>query len=373
MACWEMFGYAVSKNDRKITYVAPTYQQARDIAWEELKKICRPLTISAHESRLELTIKTQHGGQSLISLRGWESIETIRGQRNDFLVLDEVAMMRNFWSNWHEVLRPTLTDTKGESLFLSTPQGFNHFYDLFNQQDTDQDYKSFHFTSYDNPHIPAEELDKAKQELTEDRFAQEYLADFRKTQGLIYKEFIRAKHVTHEIPEEGEKFLGIDWGYVHPTVILTLVRDSLGIIYVTDEWVRSGKTTAEACEYAATLGARYSYPDPARPDSNEELSRAGVYVKEVNKDVVKGIDSVRNAFKNGRLLISYTCKNLIAELESYAYKENSEEPIKENDDCVDALRYAIFMQAPARSLFKRDVVRKRPESRRQMVNSVSGY
>jgi hypothetical protein len=64
-------------------------------------------------------------------------------------------------------------------LFISSPKGFNHFYDLYNLEAKDKDYKSFHFTSYDNPFIPRDEIDKASKELTEDRFAQEYLADFR--------------------------------------------------------------------------------------------------------------------------------------------------------------------------------------------------
>src|SRR3990167_7035651 len=112
-----------------------------------------------------------------------------RGKKNDFIIPDEVASYRNFWTGWKEVLRPTLTDTQGEGLFLSTPKGYNHFYDLCNLELIDTDYKSFHYTTYDNPHIPVDEIEKAKKELTEDRFAQEYLADFRKTQGLVYKEF----------------------------------------------------------------------------------------------------------------------------------------------------------------------------------------
>ncbi len=109
-------------------------------------------------------------------LRGWEAIETLRGQSVDFIVLDEVAMYRNFWRTWQEVIRPTLTDRKGRAMFISTPKGFNHFYDLYNLQEEDSDFKSFQFTTYDNPHIPVEEIDKAKQELTEDRFYQEYMA-----------------------------------------------------------------------------------------------------------------------------------------------------------------------------------------------------
>lgn len=73
-----------------------------------------------------LPVKDEHGNELLsqIILRGWEAVETLRGQSFDFLVLDEVASMRNFWMGWNEVLSPTLTDRAGDALFISTPKGF---------------------------------------------------------------------------------------------------------------------------------------------------------------------------------------------------------------------------------------------------------
>ena len=204
----------------RVCYVAPTYQQARDIAWEALRKELHQVG-KINESRLEIELVN---GSKLV-LRGWESIETLRGQKFDFIVLDEIAMMRNFWLSWQEVIRPTLTDTKGEAIFISTPKGFNHFYDLYNFQTRDIDFKSFHFTTYDNPHIPRDEIDKAKKELTEDRFAQEYLADFRKSEGLVYKEFNRFRHVFKKGPKEEtiiNIFGGVDFGYTNPCGVITI-------------------------------------------------------------------------------------------------------------------------------------------------------
>lgn len=355
LAAEEIKGKALAKPSR-IVYIAPTYQQARDIAWEYLKKELQPIIITANESRLEIRVRTIKGGESLIVLRGWESIETLRGQAFDFLVVDEVAMMRNFWINWQEVLRPTLTDTKGEVLFISTPKGFNHFYDLFNLQEKDSDYKSFHFTTYDNPFIPEEEIEKAKKEITDDRFAQEYLADFRKSSGLVYKEFERGRHTFEKLPQRQylETIAGVDFGYTNPTCVLVAKRDYDNNFWITTEWYKTGKTNTEIIEYAKTLGANKFYPDPAEPDRIEEMRRAGLNVQEVNKDVEKGIDSVRELLKTFRLHISRECLNLIQEFETYSYPEKKEDknepeaPIKENDHCLDALRYMIFMQSPIR-------------------------
>ena len=189
LAIEEIKGKALAIEDARIAYIAPTYQQARDIAWEGLKRELAPIIVNINESRLELKVRNVKGGESLIVLRGWESIETLRGQKFHFIVIDEVSSMRAFFEKWDEVLRPTLTDYRGECLFISTPKGYNHFYELFMKEKTDPDYKSFHFTTKGNPHIPHDEIIKAQHELPENRFAQEYMADFKKTEGLVYKEF----------------------------------------------------------------------------------------------------------------------------------------------------------------------------------------
>ncbi len=348
----EIKGKALGKASR-ICYIAPTYQQARDIAWEVFKNELRPIIKNINEARLEIKTRTQGEGESLIVLRGWESIETLRGQQFDFIVIDEIAQMRNFWLNWQEVIRPTLTDTKGEALFISTPKGFNHFYDLYNKENEDKDYKSFHFTTYDNPFVPKEEVDKAAEELTEDRFAQEYLADFRKTEGLVYKEFSRDRHLYggEDIPNKSESIAGIDFGFTNPTAVIHITKDTDNNYWVTSEWYKTKRTDKQIAEYVDSCKFNAVYPDPESPSAIEELNQRGINVVEVikNKDSVKvGINLVRELFKQNKLHIHTSCENLISELETYSYADkrpdhNEEEnPIKENDHALDALRYALM-------------------------------
>jgi PBSX family phage terminase large subunit len=336
----------------KIAYIAPTYQQARDIAWQMLIKELKPQ--KPNESRLEFKIK-----DSLIQLRGWEAIETLRGQAFDFIVIDEIAMMRNFWVNWEEVIRPTLTDTRGQVMFISTPKGFNHFYDLYNKKD--EDYKSFHFTSYDNPHLPKEELDKAKEEIPEDRFAQEYLADFRKTEGLVYKEFSRQMHITTEQPKTvAEILVGIDWGHTNPASVHRYRKDADSHYWIDSEYYKTGRTTEQIIDYAKTLKPNKVYPDPAEPDRVEQANNSGLNCMEVSKDIKAGVDSVKALFKQNRIHIHPDCKNLIYELETYRYpdkkpdKNEEEKPVKENDHCMDEMRYVLHNQPKAEQEFNLD-------------------
>jgi len=316
-----------------------------------LIKELKPITKKVNESRLELEVVNLKGGTSSIQLRGWEAIETLRGQLFDFIVIDEVASMRNFNVYFQEVVRPTLTDRKGQVMFISTPKGFNHFYDLFNTKD--EDYKSFHFTSYDNPFIPKEEIDKAGKEIPEDRFAQEYLADFRKTEGLVYKEFDRTRHVSTTNPVSvSDTILGIDFGYTNPSSIIPIKIDSDNHYWILEEFYKTGQTTEQIAEQAKLYKPTKVYADPAEPDRIEILRKFGLNTRDVSKDIVAGVDRVRELFKQGRIHISPDCKNLIHELETYRYPDKKpdqneqEKPIKENDHALDALRYALYMTEP---------------------------
>lgn len=341
--------------ESRIAYIAPTFQQARDIAWAQLRKDFAKAGAIFNEARLEIRVKNINGKESLIVLRGWESIETLRGQSFDLIVIDEVASMRNFWESWQQVVRPTLTDRKGEVIFISTPRGYNHFYDLYMLELTDPDFKSFHYTSYDNSNIPAEEIDTARKQLTDDRFAQEYLADFRKTEGLVYKEFDRAIHLFDELPQVQftETIAGCDFGFTHPAAVPTLKKDFDGNYWMTEEWYKTGQTDVQIAEYVSAKKFNRVYPDPENAGGIQELRNHGVNVREVIKgsgSVKTGINVVRELLKANRLHIHSSCVNTIQEFEMYSYPPkkpgatyDDENPLKENDDMMDSLRYALMM------------------------------
>ncbi len=353
LAIDQIKGRASIPNSR-IAYVAPTYQQSRDIAWTQLKNDCKQAAEAINESRLE--IKLVNG--SLIQLKGWEAIETLRGQHFDLIVLDEVAQFRNFWMQWQEVIRPTLTDTKGEALFISTPKGFNHFYDLFNLQETDTDFKSFHFSTYDNSYVPAEEVDKARLELSNDRFEQEYMANFRKTEGLVYKEFDREKHVFTQMQEmTRERIAGVDFGFTNPCAIPNIEVDATDCWWITSEFYETGKTDVQVAEFVAAKGYNMVYPDPEAPSAIAEMRKRGVNVRDVvkGKDSIKnGIDAVRERLKANKLKVHASCVSTIMEFETYSYPDRKpdhneyETPIDENNHMMDAIRYPVFMRAKSR-------------------------
>ena len=189
--------------------------------------------------------------------------------------------------------------------------------------------------------------------MTENRFAQEYLGDWRKTSGLVYKEFLREKHVTNKFPQTfADKILGIDFGYTNPAAIIPIGIDGDEHYWIGEEWYKPRTTTEQIAEQAQLYKSTKCYPDPAEPDRIEIFRKAGLNVREVSKDIVAGVDHVRELFKQGRIHINPDCKNLIWELETYHYpdkkpeKNEPELPVKENDHALDALRYALYTNKP---------------------------
>jgi PBSX family phage terminase large subunit len=346
------------KNPRSlIFYIAPTYKAAKMIAWsmliQMLDRLPREYKFVAKTNESELYVLFTNG--SRIDIKGADNPDALRGVGLNLCIMDEYQDMRP--NVFEEIIRPALTDKKGSAIFIGTPKGFNHFYDLYNNALSNPkfyEYAAFKFTSYDNPLVDPVELDKARAATSEDRFAQEYLADFRRYEGLVYKEFDRSLHIFTELPDRPfiEVFAGVDFGYTNPAAIVVIGRDFDNHFWIVEEWYKTGKTTAEIIERCKQLRTRWNinqfYPDPAEPDRIEEMTRAGLACRDVSKDIDNGVDAVRNLFKTNRLKIQHDCENLLYEVETYHYPEKKfgrnekEQPVKEDDHALDALRYAIY-------------------------------
>lgn len=358
--------------------VSPTYKQSKQIHWNDFRKEV-PREWVAKTNEVDLSITLRNG--SVIELKGAENPDALRGVKLRGLVIDEIASIRNWDWLWSEVLRPTLTDYESPALFISTPKGYSHFYELYQLgQASNNDYKSWRFTSYDNPHIPKGELDAARKELTEDTFQQEYMADFRKYTGLVFKEFSRDVHVIEElrIPDEWQIFRALDFGSTNPTACLWIGTDSDDNWYVVGEHYQTGETI----DYHAGIinsnplskRVTQTFGDPSGAQWIQEFAQRGIYITPANKEVGTnfnswvrfGIEKVAEKLKvlpghvvptSNRtnqgglpsLFVFSNCNNLIREFETYRWKEKSvtqaqdlnepDVPEKANDHAMDALRY----------------------------------
>jgi predicted phage terminase large subunit-like protein len=167
-----------------VLYVAPTNGQARQIIWNVLLDLGRDVIASSHINNQDIT--TING--ATIYVRGADRPDTLRGVSLTYAVLDEVADIKP--EAWEQVIRASLSDKKGRGLFIGTPKGRNWFHDLFKlgQDDQDKDWKSWHFTTQDNPLIDPDEVASAKKTLSTFAFKQEYMASFNNAGSDIFKE-----------------------------------------------------------------------------------------------------------------------------------------------------------------------------------------
>jgi len=204
LAAWMLILNALQSDRGHVFYVAPTQGQARDIMWGVLEELAHPIITNKHVNNMQ--IKLING--STISLKGSDRPDTMRGVSLKFLVLDEYADMKP--SVWEEVLRPALADQKGHALFIGTPKGRNHFYELYKYAElaNDDTYRSWHFTSYDNPLLDPEEIDVAKKSMSSYAFRQEFMASFEALGSEIFKE--DWVQFSDEEPDIGDYFIAID-------------------------------------------------------------------------------------------------------------------------------------------------------------------
>lgn len=190
-------------------FVAPTFQQARQILWEVLKnKVRDKLAEKINESRLEITLING----SRISLKGADRPDTMRGVSLSGLVCDEFATMREPMAVWQEVLRPALSDQLGWALFISSPKGRDYFYDLSNEAKSKDGWKSWQFTTLQGGYVPESEVVTARNELDERTFRQEYEASFESYDGLVARDFDRELNKSNEtIKDDDTLIIGIDF------------------------------------------------------------------------------------------------------------------------------------------------------------------
>jgi predicted phage terminase large subunit-like protein len=186
-----------------VLYVSPTMGQSRQIIWDLLLDLGREVIQNSHVNNLDITLI--NGAR--IYVRGADRPDTLRGVSLTYAVLDEVADIKP--EAWEQVIRASLSDKKGRALFIGTPKGRNWFFDTFKlgEEGDDPDWKSWHFTTADNPLIDASEIESAKKTLSSFAFKQEYMASFSNAGSDMFKEEWLKYGVE---PEHGSYFVSID-------------------------------------------------------------------------------------------------------------------------------------------------------------------
>lgn len=336
-----------------LSYVGLTYGHAKDVVWEDYLKLADGLI--AYKNSQELLIRLHNG--SRIKLYSWDSIDNMLGKKNHKVYLDECAVAKNLKKAWDDVIEPTLLDYHGEAIFASMPRGKGQFKKLIDDSKPMPDWQDFHYTSYENETIPnvKEELDRKRKDISPSVFAQQYLAEFTDLEGRIYIEFNRDQTLA-EIPFEPISWgFSADFGYNHPFAAYLYAIGPDDQVHVYREVYERGLDDEQRLKKIKELTEGYeisvAVADSEDPLAIVSLNKHLPFVIEPalkpKGSVFNGITEMKSRIHKGDLTFNDLCVNLADELESYSWKldknsgEQLDEPIKEQDDAVDSVRYFV--------------------------------
>jgi hypothetical protein len=302
----------------------------------------RPVPVrSASSLRLELV-----NGSRIVSLPAQE--ETIRGYSGvDLLLVDEAARVPDAL---YRSVPPMLAVSQGRIVALSTPFGKRGwFYEEWRGAAT---WERYRVPATDIPRITPSFLEQERVALGEAWFRQEYDCDFTTMSGLVYPEFegCVVDDCSGAILERSQA--GVDFGFHTPSAVVFGRKDKDDVLWIVDEVYGARLTDEELIRLVQPRARQYQtellWCDPSAPQSIVKMRRADLAARAAIKNVGPGIRAVAARLRSGRLKVLRRCRHLVAEAELYRYPEEADgavyrkdQPLKENDHAMDALRYLV--------------------------------
>lgn len=349
----------------------------------------------AHSGDMQLSA---FDGRYLVLGKSAAHPERLVGEGLSGVIMAEAAKQKE--TTWTKYIRPTLADFKGWSIFSSTPEGRNWFYDLWarGQDPSDTSWRSWRMGSWRNPFVYPkgatpeglmmlrqainnrekitrrlkketgldEEIIEFMMDLTEETFNQEICADFSEFAGRVFKRFDEEIHVgDFEYNPAYKTYAACDYGFTNPFVWLLIQEDRFGNVYVIDEIYESGLTIDDAARLIQRRGLAPQsiiefYPDPAEPgdtlalerhlllkangDTGGELNTRLRYIREALKDRNQHLPA-DDPNRQPKLQFDRKCVNSIREMGIYKYPDTNNEakrnpkdqPMDKDNHCPEAL------------------------------------
>lgn len=344
--------------------VAPSYRMAKALVWLPLLDKLSKLKWIERKNEAELNIYLKN--KSVISLRGADNFDSLRGSKIHFLILDEFQDIPQ--QAFTEVLRPTLSDTKGKALFTGTPKGYGSWsHQLFTKALQTDDWAAFQFTTLQGGNVAPEEIESARRDLDDRTFLAEYEASFNNYAGVVaynfdYKETVKPLNN----PNTNVVHIGMDFNLSPGTAAIFDIRGD--VVHFHDEiYMLNSNTDMMASE----IKERYPnsqviiYPDPAgkarksasagRTDISI-LQNAGFQVKArpAHTSIKDRVNSFNSRLKKGsgerKVFITPNCKKILDSVGRLSYVEGTNQIEKNGlEHMFDAVSYPIDFLFPVRT------------------------
>lgn len=210
--------------------------------------------------------------------------------------------------------------------------------------------RSFHFSLFDNDTLDKDYIDSIVANTPSGMFFErDVKGAWVAAAGIVYPDFDRNVHYINkeQVPDIARHFVGVDFGWEHPGVFVLLGDGIDGNLYLLKEWSAKHRSINNWIKIGQELADKYGYInfycDSARPDLIYEMRKAGLRAVKAIKDVTAGIAEVATLYKTRHLFVVRDEVSLFdEEIDTYAWKEGEDEPVKEMDDVMDAVRYGIY-------------------------------
>lgn len=357
LAAHEIFEETFNGDDPLNWWVAPSYRIA-DTGFKMVKGLIPEGWIKdggvTHSKPKSIELSEEAGGGT-IEFRSTSKEDGLRGEGVDFVVIDEGDMTSK--RAWTEEIRPTLSDTMGDMLAISTPKGrHGWFYDYFKRGQSEEaqynDVDSWQAPTYENPHVPDSEIDAAQDELPDRVFRQEYMAEFIDDSGGVFEKVedrIVEDYVLDDVIGKPPYYIGVDFARHQDWTVIT-VLDADGRL-VEFKRLRNKAWS----QIQSTVERVYDqYPGTAYLDGSRDnkivadLEAAGVDVEPVtftSQRKTQMIENLITVLEKEEISIP-DIPQMISELQMMEYDVTRAGNVRYHapegfhDDCVDSLALA---------------------------------
>lgn len=360
VACGRRWGKSTFGIDRAIApevlhlpvaWFSPTYKMLLEV-WREADRITRPIQTRRNASDHRLEFVT--GG--LLEFWSLDNEDAARGRKYRRAIIDEAGILPRLMDAWNFVIRPTLTDYRGDGWIFSTPKGRNGFYQMFQwgADPLESDWMCWQMPTSSNPHIDPNEIESLHRALPERVYRQEILAEFLEDAGGVFRHVAEcATAIGQSAAIPGHSYvMGVDWGKLNDfTVISVIDATTRSLVFVDrfnqiDYAVQVGRLQAICGRFApvAVVVERNSMGDPLV----EQAARLGLPIvafTTTNASKTAIIDALAFAFERREIQI-ISDPVLVAELQSYEMERlksgmlRYSAPEGLHDDCVMSLALA---------------------------------
>jgi len=295
--------------------------------------------------------------QSTIRMGSINQVDSVVGRSYDLIIFDEAALTDGR-DAFNVALRPTLDKENSKAIFISTPRGRNNYFAEFYYRgwsDEFPEWCSIKATWHENPRVSEDDIKEAKKTMSENEFAQEYLADFNVFEGQIWA--FNHEECTADLTQfdtsKMDVFAGLDVGYKDPTAFCVIAYDwDEEKYYLLDEYLDAERTTEQHAAVIRGMIDKWNidwiYIDSAAQQTRFDFAQNyDITTINAKKSVLDGIGHVAGIVENNKLIVDQKCKHVMISLDQYQWDPNpnllKEKPKHDmSSHMADALRYALY-------------------------------